>query len=56
MPLISSNVNVPLVEKGQEKAVLAAKIAIDLVDVNIIGEKAFYHYNFRLFRNLTILT
>ena len=33
-------------KEGQKKAVLAAKITIDLVDVYIIDEKAFYYYNF----------
>ena len=31
---------------GQEKAVIAVKVADNLVDVYIIEEKAYYHYNF----------
>ncbi len=43
----SCDVDVPPLKKGQEKAVIAVKVADDLVDVFIIGEKAFYHYNFK---------
>ena len=41
-------VDVPPLKKGQEKAVVAVKLAENLVDVYIIGEKAFYHYNFKI--------
>ena len=39
-------VDVHPLKKGQEKAVIAVKVADNLVDVYIIDEKAFYHYNF----------
>ena len=41
-------IDVPPLKKGQEKAVIAVKIAENLVDVYIIEEKAFYHYNFKV--------
>ncbi len=37
----------PLLQ-GQIKAVIAVKVAQDLIDVYIIEDKAFYHYNFRI--------
>ena len=37
----------PLI-KGQEKAVIAVKVADNLIDVYVIEGKAFYHYNFRI--------
>ena len=39
-------VDVHPLQKGQEKAVVAVKIAENLVDVYVIEDKAFYHYNF----------
>jgi hypothetical protein len=39
---------VHLLREGQIKAVIAVKIAPDLVDVYIIEAKAYYHYNFRI--------
>ena len=39
-------VDVHPLKKGQEKPVIAVKIADNLVDVYIIESKAFYHYNF----------
>jgi len=39
-------VDVHPLKKGQEKAVIAVKVADNLVDVYIIEKKAFYHYNF----------
>ena len=41
-------VDVPPLNKGQEKAVIAVKVAENLVDVYVIEEKAFYHYNFMI--------
>ncbi len=41
-------VDVHQLKKGQERAVIAVKIAENLVDVYIIEERAFYHYNFRI--------
>jgi hypothetical protein len=41
-------VDVHPLKKGQEKAVIAVKIADNLVDVYIIEKKAFYHYNFKI--------
>ncbi len=41
-------VEVPPLKKGQEKAVIAVKLADNLLDVYIIERKAFYHYNFRI--------
>ena len=41
-------VDVHPLKKGQEKAVIAVKVAENLVDVYIIGEKAFYYYNFKI--------
>lgn len=41
-------VDVPPLIKGQEKAVIAVKLAENLIDVYIIEEKAFYHYNFKI--------
>ena len=41
-------VDVRPLKKGQEKAVIAVKVAENLVDVYVIEEKAFYHYNFRI--------
>ena len=35
-------------QEGDRKAVNAVKIGPKLVDVYIIGEKAFYHYNFMI--------
>jgi len=35
-------------KKGQEKAVIAVKVAENLVDVYIIKDRAFYYYNFRI--------
>ena len=37
----------PLI-KGQEKAVIAVKVADNLIDVYIIEGKGFYHYNFKI--------
>ena len=34
--------------KGQEKAIIAVKLADNLIDVYVIEEKAFYYYNFRI--------
>ncbi len=41
-------VDVPPLKEGQEKVVIAVKVPDNLVDVYIIEEKAFYHYNFKL--------
>ncbi len=41
-------VDVPPLNKGQEKAVIAVKVAENLIDVYIIEKKAFYHYNFKI--------
>ena len=41
-------VDVPPLKKGQEKAVIAVKLADNLVDVYIIEAKAFYYYNFNI--------
>ena len=41
-------VDVPPLKKGQEKTVIAVKVADNLVDVYIIDAKAFYHYNFTI--------
>ena len=41
-------IDVPPLNKGQEKDVIVVKVAEDLVDVYVIEEKAFYHYNFRI--------
>ena len=41
-------VDVHPLKKGQEKAVIAVKVADNLVDVYIIEKKAFYHYNFKI--------
>ena len=41
-------IDVPPLKKGQEKAVIAVKVADNLIDVYIIEERAFYHYNFRI--------
>ena len=41
-------VDVPPLKKGQEKAVIAVKVAENLVDVYIIKDRAFYYYNFRI--------
>ncbi len=41
-------VDVHPLKKGQEKAVIAVKLAENLVDVYVIEKKAFYHYNFRI--------
>lgn len=35
-------------KKSQEKAVIAVKIGLELINVYIIENKAFYHYNFRI--------
>lgn len=43
-------VDVHPLQKGQEKAVFAVKVADNLVDVYIIEERAFYHYNFRILK------
>ena len=45
---VSVIVGVRPLKKGQEKAVIAVKVAENLVDVYVIEEKAFYHYNFKL--------
>ena len=47
-------VDVHPLKKGQEKAVIAVKMADNLIDVYIIDEKAFYYYNFNLSRNYNI--
>ena len=39
-------VDVHPLKKGQENAVIAVKVAGNLIDVYIIEEKAFYNYNF----------
>ena len=41
-------VDVPPLKKGQEKAVIAVKVADNLVDVYIIEKRGFYHYNFKI--------
>jgi len=41
-------VDVHPLKKGQEKAVIAVKLADNLVDVYVIEGKAFYHYNFNI--------
>ncbi len=41
-------VDVHPLRKGQEKAVIAIKVADNLIDVYIVEEKAFYHYNFKI--------
>ena len=41
-------VDVHPLKKGQEKAVIAVKVADNLIDVYIIEKRAFYHYNFRI--------
>jgi len=41
-------IDVPPLKKGQEKADIAVKIAENLVDVYVIEERAFYHYNFKI--------
>ena len=41
-------VDVYHLKKGQEKAVIAIKVADNLIDVYIIEGKAFYHYNFKI--------
>ena len=41
-------VDVQPLKKGQERAVIAVKVAENLIDVYIIEEKAFYHYNFKI--------
>ena len=46
--MVSVVVDVPPLMKGQEKAVIAVKVAENLVDVYIIEDKAFYHYNFKI--------
>jgi hypothetical protein len=33
-------------KKGQERAVIAVKVAVNLVDVYVIDHKAYHHYNF----------
>ena len=44
----NSKVDVHPLKKGQEKAVIAVKVADNLVDVYIIEAKAFCHYNFTI--------
>ena len=34
--------------KGQIKAVIAVKVAPNIIDVYVIESKAYYHYNFRI--------
>ncbi len=41
-------VDVPPLKEGQEKVVIAVKLADNLIDVYIIEAKAFYHYNFKI--------
>ena len=41
-------VDVHPLKKGQEKAVIAVKVADNLIDVYIIKDRAFYYYNFRI--------
>jgi len=41
-------VDVHPLKKGQEKSVIAVKMADNLVDVYIVEDKAFYHYNFSI--------
>ena len=41
-------VDVPPLKRDQEKAVIAVKVAENLVDVYIIDSRAFYHYNFKI--------
>ena len=41
-------VDVHPLKKGQEKAVIAVKVAENLIDVYIIDKKAIYHYNFKI--------
>lgn len=40
--------DVPPLIQGDRKAVNAVKIGPKLIDVYIIEEKTFYHYNFRI--------
>ena len=47
-------VDVHPLKKGQEKAVIAVKVADNLIDVYVIEEKAFYYYNFRIINPMTI--
>ena len=35
-------------KKGQEKAVIAVKVADNLIDVYVIEGKAFYYFNFHI--------
>jgi hypothetical protein len=41
-------VDVYPLQKGQQKVVIAVKVAENLVDVYVIEGKAFYHYNFKI--------
>ncbi len=41
-------VDVHPLKKGQEKAVIAVKVAENLIDVYIVEGKAFYYYNFKI--------
>ena len=47
-------VDVHPLKKGQEKSVIAVKVADNLIDVYVIEEKAFYYYNFRIINPMTI--
>lgn len=40
--------DIPPLVQGDRKAVNAVKIGPKLIDVYIIDEKAFYHYNFKI--------
>jgi len=42
--------DVHLLKAGDIKAVIAVKIAPNLVDVYIIESKAYYYYNFRIIK------
>ena len=35
-------------KEGQTKAVIAVKIAPDLIDIYVIESKAFYYFNFKI--------
>ena len=41
-------VDVSPLKKGQEKIVIAVKVAENLVDVYIIKDRAFYYYSCRI--------
>ena len=47
-------VDVYTLKKGQERAVIAVKVADNLIDVYVIEGKAFYHYNFLIINTQVI--